>query len=176
MKIHRDHLVDHLRLAIRLLVEGSTHAQGDASHLEEVAPHMASEHRVSVTDDGRRKPVQPDNAIEEGTDDGGRSVGVAKGDEMRVHGEAVDHREYDGFPANLGQTLDEVHGDIRPHLGRNVEGLQQAGGLQRLGLVPLASVARPHPILDKGTLLKSPDPKNVYLSSTSSREGWEPGS
>jgi hypothetical protein len=108
MKIHRDHLGDHLRLAIRLWVEDSTHAQGDASHLEEVVPHMAGEHRVSVADDGRRKPVQPDDAIEEGTGDRGRGVGVAKRDEMRVLGEAVDHREYDEFPTNLGQTLDEV--------------------------------------------------------------------
>ena len=33
------------------------------------------------------------------------------------------------FAADLGQPLDEVHRDIRPHLGRYFEGLQQADGL-----------------------------------------------
>ena len=48
---------------------------------------------------------------------------------MRILGETVEHRENDGFAADLGQPLDEIHGDIRPHLGWYFEGLQQAGGL-----------------------------------------------
>ena len=48
---------------------------------------------------------------------------------MRILGETVEHRENDGFAADLGQPLDEVHRDIRPHLGRYFEGLQQADGL-----------------------------------------------
>jgi hypothetical protein len=56
-QIHGNHLVDHLRLAVRLWMESGTHAKLDARHLEEVPPHMSGEHRVPVADDGEGKPV-----------------------------------------------------------------------------------------------------------------------
>jgi hypothetical protein len=67
--------------------------------------------------------VEPHNAVEEGAGDGRCGVGVAERDEVRVLGEAVDHHEYDGLAAHLGKALDEVHGDIRPHLGWNLQWL-----------------------------------------------------
>ena len=73
--------------------------------------------------------MQTNNVVEECTCDRGSGVGLGEGDEVRILGESVDHRENDGFATDLGQPLDEVHGDIRPHLGRYFEGLQQAGGL-----------------------------------------------
>jgi hypothetical protein len=42
---------------------------------------------------------------------------------VRILGEAVDHREDDGLAAHLGQPLDEVHGNIRPHLRRHIKRL-----------------------------------------------------
>jgi len=43
--------------------------------------------------------------------------------EVGVLGEAIDHREDDGLPANLGQPFHEVEQDIRPDLGWHLEGL-----------------------------------------------------
>ena len=94
-QIHCDYLIDHLRLAICLGVERCAHAELDARHLEEVAPHVPGEHRVPITNDGRREPVKTDNAVEEGTGDRRRGVGVAERDEVRVLGEAVDDGEDD---------------------------------------------------------------------------------
>jgi hypothetical protein len=68
-KIHRNDLVNHLRLAIRLRVESCTHAQLHPRHLEEVAPHFASKHGVPVADDGSGELVQPNNAIKESLGD-----------------------------------------------------------------------------------------------------------
>ena len=77
---------------------------------------------------------------------------MAQGDEVRIFGEAVDHRQNDRLAIDLGQALDEIHGDVGPYLGRHVEGLQQTSRLQRLRLVPLTSVARPNEVLDEGTI------------------------
>jgi len=77
---------------------------------------------------------------------------VAERDEVRVLGEAVDHREHDGLAADLGEALDEVHGDVRPHLGRDLPRLQETGRLQGLRLVALAGAAGAHPVLDQGTI------------------------
>ena len=52
---------------------------------------------------------------------------MTQGDEVRVLGEAVNHREDDGFAAHLGKALDEVHGNIRPHLGGYVQRLEGRG-------------------------------------------------
>jgi len=72
---------------------------------------------------------------------------VAERDEVCVLGEAVDHREYDGLAAHLREALDEVHGDIRPYLGRNLQRLQQSRRLQGLRLVTLTGTAGPHLVL-----------------------------
>jgi hypothetical protein len=72
-----------------------------------------------------------------------------------VLGEAIDHREDDRFVAHLRQPLDEVHGDVGPHLGRHLEGLQQPRRLQGLCLVPLARCARSHPISHQGAVARN---------------------
>jgi hypothetical protein len=69
-----------------------------------------------VADDGRRKPVEADDAVEEGPGHGRGCIGVSEGDEVHVLGEAVNHREDDRLAAHLGKALDEVHGDISPQL------------------------------------------------------------
>jgi len=71
---------------------------------------------------------------------------------MRILGEPVNHREYDGLAANLRQPLDEVHRDIRPDLGRDVEGLQQPRRLQRLYLVAQEGGTRTHLVLNQCTI------------------------
>jgi hypothetical protein len=40
--------------------------------------------------------------------------GCPRGGEMSVLGHAVDHRQDDTIAVNLGQRLDEVHGNIGP--------------------------------------------------------------
>jgi hypothetical protein len=80
---------------------------------------------------------------------------VAERNEVSVLGEAIDHREDDRFAAHLRQPLDEVHGDVGPHLGRHLEGLQQPRWLQGLCLVPLARCARPHPISHQGAVARN---------------------
>ena len=57
---------------------------------------------------------------------------------MRILREAVHHGEDDRLPADLGQTLDEVHQAVRPHLGGNLEGLEQPRWSLRRRLVALA--------------------------------------
>jgi hypothetical protein len=74
---------------------------------------------------------------------------------VSVLGEAIDHREDDRFAAHLRQPLDEVHGDVGPHLGRHLEGLQQPHRLQGLCLVLLACCARPHPISHQGAVARN---------------------
>jgi len=53
---------------------------------------------------------------------------MAQGDEVHILGEAVHHGEDDRLPADLGQALDEVHQDVRPHLGGDLEGLDSPAG------------------------------------------------
>jgi hypothetical protein len=56
-KVHGNHLVDNLGLAIRLWMERYAHAEGDASALEEVTPDVSGKHRVPIADDGGGEPV-----------------------------------------------------------------------------------------------------------------------
>jgi len=85
---------------------------------------MAGEHGIPIADDRRRKPVQPDDAVKEGTCHHSRCIGVAECNEVRIFGEAIDHREDDRFATDLWQAFNEVHRNICPHLGQNSEGLQ----------------------------------------------------
>ena len=51
-KIHSNHLIDDLRLTIRLRVERRAQAKLHASHLEKVMPHVAREDRIAITNNG----------------------------------------------------------------------------------------------------------------------------
>jgi hypothetical protein len=51
-QVHGDHFVDYLILAICLRVERRTHAEFNASHPEEIPPHVPDKHVVPVTDNG----------------------------------------------------------------------------------------------------------------------------
>ena len=96
--------------------------------------------------------METDDALKEGAGDGRGGVGVAERDEVRVLGEAVNHREDDGLAAHFGEALDEVHGDVRPHLRRHLERLQHPSRTEGLRLVALARLARAHPIPDQCTI------------------------
>jgi hypothetical protein len=100
-------------------VEGYAHAQADARHLEEVAPHIAGEDGVPVADNGSREAVEAYNAVD---------VGVAQGDKVGVFGESINHRQDDRFPADLVEPLDEVHGHVHPDLGRHWQGCSNPAG------------------------------------------------
>jgi hypothetical protein len=67
-------------------------------------------------------------------------------------GEAIDHREDDRLAMDLRQALNEVHQDVRPHLGRHIKGLQQASRLKCLYLVALARAAGTNIILYQGAV------------------------
>jgi hypothetical protein len=96
--------------------------------------------------------MKSDDAVEEGTSDGRGCVGVAERNKMCILGEAVDDGEDDRLAADLGQPLDEVHGNICPHLGRHLQGLQEPGRLKGFCLVALARGACAHPILHQRTI------------------------
>ena len=51
--------------------------------------------------------MEADDAVEEGPRHGGGCIWMTQGDEVRVLGGAVNHREDDGFAAHLGKALDE---------------------------------------------------------------------
>ena len=117
--------------------ERRAETQFDAGEGEQLRPKLAGEHRISVAHNGAREAVKPDDLVEEDPGDGHGGVGVADHDEVHVLGEPVDDGEDDQFPANVRETLDEVHGYIRPHRARNVEGLQKSGRVQVFRLVAL---------------------------------------
>ena len=79
---------------------------------------------------------------------------MAERDEVGMLGEAVDHRENDRLAAHLGKALDEVHGYIRPNLRRHLQGLKEPRRSQGLCLVALASLTRPNPVADQGTIAR----------------------
>jgi hypothetical protein len=91
--------------------------------------------------------MQANDAIEERPGDGGRCVRVPQQEEVGVLRETVDDREDHRFARHLGQALDEVDGDVRPHLGGNVQRLQEPYRSPRLRLVALAGAAGADPIL-----------------------------
>ena len=119
--------------------------------------------------------MQPDNIVEEslGNRDGG--VGMSKRDEVGVLGEAIDHRQDDRLAADLGKPLDEVHRDIRPHLGRHGEGLQQADRLHCLRLVSLAHRARTHEILDEAAVAWDEEIRPQVMESSALLHDWLSG-
>lgn len=104
-------------------------------------------------DDGRWEAVEANDAVEEGPSNRSCCVGVTERNEVGVLGEAVNNGEDDGFVADLGQPLDEVHADVRPHLRRNFQWLQQPCRLPGLRLVALTGGTGPHPILNQGTVI-----------------------
>jgi hypothetical protein len=67
----------------------------DASELEQLALEAACEDRVPIAHNGARDPMEPYNAIEERVGDGGGCIGLHQGDEVRILGEVIHHREDD---------------------------------------------------------------------------------
>ena len=65
-----------------------------------------------------------------------------RGNEVSVLREPINHREDDVLVVDLGEALHKVHGDVGPNLRRHVERLEEAGGVERLRLVPLTGGAR----------------------------------
>ena len=96
-------------------MERGTEVQLDAGQLEELRPEGASEDGVTVADDGTWDAVKPHDLVKKRPCHRCRRVWVLKRDEMRVHGEAVDEREYDGLAAHPGKPLDEFHRSVLPH-------------------------------------------------------------
>jgi hypothetical protein len=74
---------------------------------------------------------------------------VVEQDEVGILGEAINHRQDHRLACHLWQTFDEVDGYVRPHLGGNLEWLQEACQRARVGLVTLARGACTNPGLDQ---------------------------
>jgi hypothetical protein len=74
---------------------------------------------------------------------------VAEGDEVRILGEAVDDSKDHRLPMDLREALDEVHGDVGPHLGRHLKQLEQTSRLRGWRLVALARDAGTNVVLDE---------------------------
>jgi hypothetical protein len=84
-------------------MESHAHAKTDTGHLEQVAPHITGEDRVTVANDGVVEPMEANNAVKEGPGDRRGSVQMAQGDEMLVLGEAMNDGEDDCLPWTLGR-------------------------------------------------------------------------
>jgi len=128
-------------------VERRAHQQLDAGEAEQLSLEVAGDDKVTVTDNGRWKPVEAHDVGEECSGDGRGSVGVAERDEVRELGEAIHHREDHRLGPHLWEALDEVHGYVAPYLPWHREGLQESGRVQVLELDPLAHRATPDYLL-----------------------------
>uniref|UniRef100_A0A0A8ZTW4 Uncharacterized protein n=1 Tax=Arundo donax TaxID=35708 RepID=A0A0A8ZTW4_ARUDO len=95
--------------------------------------------------------MEANDVGEEGVSDGLGGVGVRQGDEMAVLAEAIHDGEDDRLALHLGQRLDEVDADVRPHSRRNRQWLQQTGRPEVVGLVLLTGDAGLHEILHQTT-------------------------
>ena len=72
------------------------------------------------------------------------SVGVAQRDEMSMLGEPINHDQYDALAMDAREAFDEIKRDVRPDLGRHIEGLEQTYGLEGLCLGALTSEVGAH--------------------------------
>jgi len=79
--------------------------------------------------------------VEEHARDGHGGVGMPERNEVRVLGEMVDDRQYDGLAAHPREAFHEIHRYVRPDAVWNVQGLQQPGRMEVLRLVALAHLA-----------------------------------
>ena len=148
-----DRLVDNLGLAIRLRMEGRAHPELDTDEFEDVAPNMASEHRIPIAHNGVWEPMQSDNGFEERLRHCGRRVGVTQGDEVSMLGELINHRQDDTLAVVTRQALNEVHGDVCLDLRRDLEWFEKASWVQCLYLVALARRTRAHELAHESTVM-----------------------
>lgn len=123
-KVHGDDAVHDLSLAIALGVKCRAHVQLDASQTEELLLECTREHGVTIRGDGTQNAMKPHDAIEERSRHESRRVWMTHWDEMGILGETVDDREHHRLAANLGERLNEIHGDISPYLRRHGQGLK----------------------------------------------------
>ena len=66
---------------------------------------------------------------------------MTQGNEMRHLREAVDHSEDHILPAQTWEALNEVHGDVAPHMFRNRKWLKKTSGMQVFGFITLTNSA-----------------------------------
>jgi hypothetical protein len=93
-------------------VEGCRQVELDPCQREQLGPELAREDRVPVADNGVRHAMEPDNGVEECPSYERRHVGVVECNEVRILGEAVDHREHHLFAMDAWERLDEIQRDI----------------------------------------------------------------
>jgi hypothetical protein len=99
--------------------------------------------------------METDDLLEEGCGDRCCGVGVAQRDEVHVFGEVVNHCQDDGLPACLQEALDEVHGDVLPYRGGDVERLEEASQVEVLRLLALADRAPANEFTDEAAVVHS---------------------
>lgn len=92
--------------------------------------------------------MQANDVVEEGASNGGRHVWVAQWDDMGIRRKPINHGEDNTFTMDLGECLHEVHGDVRPDTGGHRQQLEEASGVQGLGLVSLAGSTRTNVVTD----------------------------
>jgi hypothetical protein len=62
---------------------------------------------------------------------------------MRVLGQPIDDRHDDGLATDLGESFDEVHGDVHPHRIRNRQWMKQTSRVEVLCFIVLTNRAAP---------------------------------
>jgi hypothetical protein len=95
-----------------------------AGHSEDLAPKVAYEHRVAVTDDRVRDPVELDDYVKEGARDGSGGVWMPERDEVSRLRKPIHHSEDHIFAMYLGQSFAKVENNVSPHHGRHLQQLQ----------------------------------------------------
>ena len=115
---------------------------------------MTGEDWVAVADDRAGEAVQTHDPVEEGTRNRGGRVRVTEGDEVSIFGEAIHHRQDHRLAVDFRQALNEIHGDVSRHLGRHIQGLQEACRLRGRRLIPLTGVAGADEVMNQVSIAR----------------------
>jgi hypothetical protein len=146
VEVHRDHFVGCFRLAVRLRVERRGEVQLDADEEEQLMLESAGEEWNRA-----QEAVWADDVCEEGTRHQGRHIWMDHRYKMGELGEPVDYCQNDKLVVDPREALNDVHGYISPHRGRNLQWLEQAARLKLLHLVLLTGGTRADMVTDDTT-------------------------
>lgn len=151
VEIDLDNLVDHLRLTVRLRMEGGAHVKTHLEEMEKLLPKLANENKVSVGENSGWETMKTDDVGEEHSCRRSRSIWMHQMNKVGIFGETVNDHYYDCLSVETRKPYDEIYGNVLPELRGNRLGLEKADWVQIGRLVALISSVGMNKILDGPT-------------------------